>query len=130
MGQRTGTDFANPHELDRLPVAKHDWDRFCTLAKALKIEVGGKSLWDVSVQVLEEAKRLSPDLLYNARPRGEPETVWDLLKKPFAILHAISHQLEGNYSDSPYPWGARVPEGAVRDNDQWLDEHYPDVPRH
>ena len=128
VGQKAKMNFDNPQELDRLSLGKQTWERFCILARALKINVGGKSFWDVAVEVLEKARSLPPDLLYNARPRGSPNTIWDLLWEPFGILHIISHDLKGRYSDSPYSWTARIRKGTIRDSDQWLKERYPDAP--
>ena len=130
VSKKTGTSFDNPQELDRLSIGKQAWEHFCTLAEALQIDVASRSFWDVALEVLEKAKGLPPDLLYNASPRGSPNTVWDLLWEPFGILHIISHDLKGRYSDSPYPWMARARKGTIRDSDKWLEDRYPDAPRY
>ncbi len=52
------------------------------------------------------------------------------LKGWVGIVHTISHDLKGRYSDSPYPWTARARKGTIRDSDKWLAERYPDAPRY
>ena len=130
VGKKTGTNFDNPQKLDSLSLGKRFWERFLTLAEALQIDVGGKHFWDVVVEVLEKARGLSPDLVYQGRPRGSPDTIWELLWEPFGILHIISHELKGRFSDSPYPWTVRARKGTIRDSDRWFQEHYPRAPRY
>ena len=130
VGQRTGADFDDPQELDRLSLGKRNWECFSSLAEVLGIDVEDESFWDVTVKVLEKAKGLSPDLLYRGRLRGSPDTIWELLWKPFGILHVVSHGLKGKYSDSPYPWTVRARKGTIRDSDRWLHDHYPGAPRY
>ena len=70
-----------------------------------------------------EALDLKPALLYNGWLAGVGN-LWELLHKPFEILHEAGHRLsrvtEARFSDNPYVRGRGIP-----DSDAWLRERYP-----
>lgn len=70
-----------------------------------------------------EALDLEPALLYNGWLAGVGN-LWELLHKPFEILHGAGHRLSrvtaARFSDNPYGRGRGIP-----DSDAWLRERYP-----
>lgn len=137
VGPQVGIDPANP-QLHAPPpsegVVESTWRGFVESVALIEVPTQGRDFWGVCEATFERLERavrearepFTASQFYAVRIRGE--RLWqDILPGPFGVLHAVSHQFKGRFSDSPQP--RRRGKARVRDSDAWLRERHPRAPR-
>jgi hypothetical protein len=122
VGKQSGDSFEDPQETEavlRWDSLRRDWRRFCELAANLGVLPAEKPFWRTVEAVLERCEDLPGYNLYF-------QSIWPFLFKPFRILHAACHGLNG-VPDDPHP-GSAGDSAEIPDADRWMAEHYPDAP--
>lgn len=102
------------------------WNDFKEFAEFLRLETT-QPFFDLVEEVYRTVSGMGVDgeLLYR-RWLDKFGKMWDVLHKPFEVLHEAGHRLArstgGRYSDNPYGRQWNVP-----DSDEWVRRHHPEA---